>query len=106
MTLLDVQMAQPVMAQTQPMLMSVQVPQGMMGGMMIQVQTPAGLKRVQKGAGPRGFCQTQSQVLTKHRHPRRPCLLRRRVSLLLRRISLLLRRVSLLLRQVSLLLRR
>ena len=105
MTLLDVQMAQPVMAQTQPMLMSVQVPQGMMGGMMIQVQTPAGLKRVQKGAGPRGFCQTQ-RVLTKHRHPRRPCLLRRRVSLLLRRISLLLRRVSLLLRQVSLLLRR
>ena len=105
MTLLDVQMAQPVMAQTQPMLMSVQVPQGMMGGMMIQVQTPAGLKRVQKGAGPRGFCQTQ-RVLTKHRHPHRPCLLRRRVSLLLRRISLLLRRVSLLLRQVSLLLRR
>ena len=102
MTLLDVQMAQ-------PMLMSVQVPQGMMGGMMIQVQTPAGLKRVQKGAGPRGFCQTSLQtkrVLTKHRHPRRPCLLRRRVSLLLRRISLLLRRVSLLLRQVSLLLRR
>ena len=103
MTLLDVQMAQPVMAQ--PMLMSVQVPQGMMGGMMIQVQTPAGLKRVQKGAGPRGFCQTP-RVLTTHRHPRRPCLLRRRVSLLLRRISLLLRRVSLLLRQVSLLLRR
>ena len=80
----NVQMAQPVMAQPQPMLMSVQVPQGMMGGMMIQVQTPAGLKRVQKGAGPRGFCQTQ-RVLTKHRHPHSPCLLRRRVSLLLRR---------------------
>ena len=43
----NVQMAQPVMAQPQPMLMSVQVPQGMMGGMMIQVQTPAGLMQVQ-----------------------------------------------------------
>jgi hypothetical protein len=41
------QMAQPVLAQSQPMLISVQVPPGMMGGMVLQVQTPAGLVQVQ-----------------------------------------------------------
>ena len=48
----NMQMAQPVMAQSQPMLISVQVPQGMMGGMILQVQTPAGLMQVQI---PQGF---------------------------------------------------
>ena len=46
---------QPVAAapvqQPQTQLMQVQVPQGMAGGMMLQVQTPAGLMKVQIPAG-------------------------------------------------------
>ena len=38
--------ATPVQQQPQSQPMMVQVPQGMMGGMMMQVQTPAGLMQV------------------------------------------------------------
>ena len=70
----NVQMAQPVMAQPQPMLMSVQVPQGMMGGMMIQVQTPAGLMQVQIPQGLYPGQTFQMQVPMPARPPVPPVL--------------------------------
>ena len=51
-------MAQPQMAQPAQEVMMVQVPQGMMGGMMMQVQTPAGLMQVQI---PQGLRKEQAQ---------------------------------------------
>jgi hypothetical protein len=70
----NMQMAQPVMAQSQPMLISVQVPHGMMGGMVLEVQTPAGLMQVQIPQGLYPGQTFQMQVPMPARPPVPPVL--------------------------------